>query len=164
MELVPLSDQLDPFWSQSVSPWLRLRSIVLEGAAHQQEAPGMVAARPPYLPLAMRPDVLVFETPPLAQDLEITGEVVAKLWVSSSAPDTDFTAKLIDVYPPNEDYPQGYHLNLSDSLIRCRYRNGWEREELMQPDEIYAVQITLAHGAGSAREVPRGARLFRFGL
>src|SRR5205814_1711080 len=84
MELVPLSDQLDPFWAQNVSPWLRLRSIVLEGAAHQQEAPGMVAARPPYLPLAMRPDVLVFQTPPLPHDVEVTGAVVANLWVSSS--------------------------------------------------------------------------------
>jgi uncharacterized protein len=92
----------------------------------------------------MRPDVLVFQTELLAHDVEVTGEIVVKLWVSSDAADTDFTAKLIDVYPPNEDYPEGYHLNLSDSIIRCRYRNGWEREELMRPGEIYPVQIELA--------------------
>jgi len=144
MELVSLGDDLDPFWGQGTSPWLRLRCIVLAGAAHQKEEPGMVGARPPYLPVAMRPDVLVFQTPPLEQDVEVTGEIDVHLWVSSSAADTDFTAKLIDVYPANDDYPAGYHLNLSDSIIRCRYRNGWEREEAMTPHEIYSVTISLA--------------------
>jgi uncharacterized protein len=144
MELVPLGDGLDPFWGQSLAPSLRLRSIVMEGAGHQQEEPGMVGAQPPYLPLAMRPDVLVFQTPPLEHDVEVTGDIVVKLWISSSAVDTDFTAKLIDVYPPNEDYPGGYHLNLSDSIIRCRYRNSFEHEELMTPGKIYLVQISLA--------------------
>jgi len=66
-----------------------------------------------------------------------------KLWISSSARDTDFTAKLIDVAPPNDDYPHGYHMNLVDSLLRTRFRNGWEREQLMEPSEVYAVQIQL---------------------
>jgi putative CocE/NonD family hydrolase len=66
-----------------------------------------------------------------------------KLWISSSAPDTDFTAKLIDVYPASEAYPAGYHLNLVDSIIRCRYRESWEREKLMEPGEIYPVEIRL---------------------
>jgi putative CocE/NonD family hydrolase len=92
----------------------------------------------------MRPDVLVFQTPPLERDSELTGEILVKLWISSSAVDTDFTAKLVDVYPPNADYPAGYHLNLSDSIIRCRYRAGWDHEELMTPGEIYPVQISLA--------------------
>src|SRR5437763_9905477 len=91
MELIPLGSGLDPFWGRGISPWLRLRSIVLEGAAHQQPEPGMVAAEAPYLPLALRPDVLVFQTPPLAQDVELTGEILVKLWISSSAVDTDFT-------------------------------------------------------------------------
>ena len=46
-----------------------------------------------------------------------------RLWIDSDAPDTDFTAKLVDVYPPNEDYPQGYAMNITDGIIRCRYRN-----------------------------------------
>ena len=54
---------------------------------------------------------------------------------------TDFTAKLIDVYPPSAWYPQGYALNLTDSIARLRYRNGRERGELVKPGE--PVQVTL---------------------
>ena len=93
------------------------------------------------LPLAARHDVLVFQTPPLERDMEITGPITVKLWVSSSAVDTDFTAKLLDVYPPNEDYPDGFALNLTDSIMRARYRNSWERAELMTPGEIYVLTI-----------------------
>jgi len=46
-----------------------------------------------------------------------------KLWASSTAPDTDFTAKLIDVYPPAKDFPTGFDLGLQDGIIRARYRN-----------------------------------------
>jgi putative CocE/NonD family hydrolase len=75
------------------------------------------------------------------EDVEITGPITVKLWASSSAVDTDFTAKLIDVYPPNEDYPNGFALNLADSIIRARYRNSWEKAELMTPGEIYEFTI-----------------------
>src|SRR5262249_50708965 len=50
---------------------------------------------------------------------------------------------LIDAYPPSNDYPAGYHMNLCDSIIRCRFRNGWDREELMEPGKVYAVRITF---------------------
>ena len=120
-----------------------MRSIVLDGAAHQQEAPGIVGAEPPYPPLASRGDVLVFQTDPLKEDVEVTGPLAVNLWISSSAVDTDFTAKLIDVYPPGEDYPSGYHMNLVDSIIRTRYRNGWETPEMMTPGEVYPVRIDL---------------------
>ena len=63
-------------------------------------------------------DVLVYKTPPLAQDVEVTGPVRLQLWASTSAPDTDFTAKLVDVYP------DGYARNLTDGIIRARYRQG----------------------------------------
>jgi predicted acyl esterase len=139
-ELVPLGAGMNPFY---VPPRARMRSIVREGGAHQKEEPGVVGALPPYPPLAARPDVLVFQTAPLAEDVEVTGPIAVHLWVSSSAPDTDFTAKLLDVYPPNEDYPEGYHLNLVDSILRCRYRNGFEREEPMTPGEIYPIEIRL---------------------
>ena len=76
------------------------------------------------LPLSERQDILVFRTDPLAEDLEITGTTLVKLWVSSTAPDTDFTAKLIDEIPPNPDYPLGFDLNLGDSILRTRYREG----------------------------------------
>lgn len=144
IEMVPLSDQLDEFWSKNIAPPLRFKSIVLEGGTHQKEAPGIVGARAPYLTLDMRPDVLVFQTAPLEADTEVTGYITAHLWVTSSAPDTDFTAKLIDVYPPNRDFPDGYHLNLTDSILRLRFRDGFDREEFLTPGAIVPVRIELA--------------------
>ena len=69
-------------------------------------------------PLSARNDVLVFQTPPLASDMEVTGRLIVKLWAASNALDTDFTAKLIDVYPPNRDFPGGMDLNIADSIVR----------------------------------------------
>ena len=139
-ELVPMPKGMNP---DLTTPRARMRSIVLDGPTHQQEAPGIIGAEPPFLPLASRPDILVFQTMPLTAAIELTGLISVRLWISSSAPDTDFTAKLIDIHPPNEDYPGGYDMILCDSIIRCRYRNGFEREELMTPGEIYKVQINL---------------------
>ncbi len=79
-----------------------------------------------HLPLSERRDVLVFRTDPLPEDLEVTGTVEVRLWISSTAPETDFTAKLIDEIPPNPDYPLGFDLNIGDSIIRTRYRQGNE--------------------------------------
>ena len=101
----------------------RMQQIVGDDAADQRERPGIVGAKSQDLPLAARPDVLVFRTDPLAEFVEVTGASLVKLWISSSAVDTDFTVKLIDVYPPSEDYPDGYAMNLADSIIRARYRN-----------------------------------------
>jgi putative CocE/NonD family hydrolase len=95
------------------------------------------------LPLSQRRDVLVFQTEPLADDVEVTGPVEVKLFVSSTAVDTDFTAKLIDVYPPNPDYPLGFDLNVGDSIVRMRYRNSLARPELMKPGEVYEAMIRL---------------------
>ena len=66
-----------------------------------------------------------------------------KLWASSSALDTDFTAKLIDVHPPSRDYPAGIDMNLEDGIIRARFRNSLEKAELMKPGEIYEFTIQL---------------------
>ena len=125
------------------SLWDRFRTVLANGASHQKEEPHLFGCKHPYLPLSTRPDVLVFQTPPLKESVEATGPIVARLWASSSAVDTDFTAKLIDVHPPNEDYPQGYDMNLTDSIIRVRYRNGWDRGELMTPGEVYEFEFTL---------------------
>jgi putative CocE/NonD family hydrolase len=95
------------------------------------------------LPLSSRHDVLAFQTPPLVEDIEVTGPLTVKLWVSSSAVDTDFTAKLIDVHPASQDYPDGYAMNLADGIIRARYRNGFERAELLEPEKVYAITFTL---------------------
>lgn len=114
--------------------------IMPPGGYDQRGRDGLFGATD-HLPLAARHDVLVFQTPPLKQDLEVIGPLRVKLWASSSAVDTDFTAKLIDVYPPNPDYPDGYALNLADSIIRARYRNSRERAELMTPGEVYEFTI-----------------------
>jgi putative CocE/NonD family hydrolase len=95
------------------------------------------------LPLSERRDVLVFRTPPLADDVEVTGTVTVKLWIRSSAPDTDFTAKLIDEIPPNADYPVGFDLNLGDSILRTRYRDSFENPSLMLPGRTTPITITL---------------------
>ena len=94
-------------------------------------------------PLSARNDVLVFQTPPLQQDVEVTGRLIVKLWASSSAPDTDFTAKLIDVYPPNPDFPAGVEFNVGDSIVRARYRNSLEKPALMKPGEVYSFTIEM---------------------
>jgi putative CocE/NonD family hydrolase len=142
-EIVPLGDVLDPFWVKYLPPWARMRQIIADGPMDQVERAGIVGAQPPYLPLGSRPDVLAFETPPLQHDVEVTGVPLVTLWVSSSAVDTDFTAKLIDVHPANEDYPAGYAMNLCDAIIRCRYRNSFEKATFMEPGEVYAVTIKL---------------------
>ncbi len=142
-ELIPPAGGIDPFWVNYISTYTMFGSVVPDGPAHQQEKPGLIACRPPYLPLSMRPDVLVFETEPLPDDLEVTGPISVTLYVSSSAPDTDFTAKLIDVYPPSADYPEGYHLYLCDGILRCRYREDFRTETLMQPGEVVRITITL---------------------
>jgi len=112
------------------------------GGFDQRGGPHVYGARD-RLPLSARRDVLVFSTPPLEDDLEVTGTVAVKLWAASTAPDTDFTAKLIDVYPPNGDYPDGYELNIGDSIIRARYRASRTVPELMEPGTVYEFTITL---------------------
>lgn len=115
----------------------------LEGGGYDQQSGTMSGDKSPRLPLAARPDVLVFRTAPLVENVEVTGVVTCRLWVSSSSVDTDFTVKLIDEYPPNDDYPNGYALNLGDSILRMRYREGFEEEVFMVPDEVYEIEIRL---------------------
>jgi putative CocE/NonD family hydrolase len=112
------------------------------GGYDQRESPDFYGSRPPYLPVAARPDVLVFETEPLTEDTEVTGAIEANLWISSDAVDTDFTVKLLDVHPPSEDYPQGFALNLTDGILRCRYRDSWERPALMTPGTVYRITVS----------------------
>jgi len=95
------------------------------------------------IPLSARRDVLVFQTEPLERDIEVTGEISVTLWASSTAVDTDFTAKLIDVYPPNTDYPGGFDLNIEDGIIRARYRDSLKEEKLMKPGTVYKFTIKL---------------------
>ncbi len=118
------------------------KQLVRRGARNQVPIEGEFAATD-QLPLSSRSDVLSFQTPPLEEDLEIAGPMRVELWVSSTARDTDFTAKLMDVYPPSSDYPEGYAMNLEDGILRMRFRESREREELMEPGTVYRVEIDL---------------------
>ncbi len=111
------------------------------GAYHQEEREGIYGAKPPFLPLSARPDVVVFQTEPLAFDVEVVGPIEVELHASSTALDTDFTVKLVDVYPPSSDFPSGFEMNLTDGILRARYRNGPERQQLMTPGEVYRLEI-----------------------
>ncbi len=112
------------------------------GGFDQVQDPGIESCTT-SLPLSSRQDVLVFQTPPLKDDTEITGPIEVVLYVASTAVDTDFTAKLIDQYPPTNSYPHGYALELTYSIRRCRYRNGFEAQEMMEPGEVYELRFPL---------------------
>ena len=116
---------------------------LMAGGAFDQRCDGhSFGCEGSYLPLRARADVLVFQTPPLEHDVEVTGAIEARLWISSDCVDTDFTVKLIDVCPPNEDYPDGYDMILTDGIRRARYRDSWEQPTLLTPGE--RVEITIA--------------------
>lgn len=125
----------------------RMRSLIPDGPLHQKERESTVVRndRKPGTPalLADRTDVNVFQTEPLESNIEVTGSIMVTLWVSSDAVDTDFTAKLLDVYPPSDEYPEGFHLPLEDSIRRARFREGYDEEKFMELGEIYGVQIEL---------------------
>ena len=115
--------------------------VMVGGAFDQHAGPQYFGCREPYLPLAARRDVLVFETPPLEEDLEVVGPIRVILWVATDGPDTDFTAKLIDVHPPSEDDPRGFAMLLTDGILRCRYRDSFSRPVPMVPGEPCCITI-----------------------
>jgi uncharacterized protein len=81
--------------------------------------------------------VLVYTTPPLQEDIEVTGPVRLILQASSSAPDTDFAAKLVDVYP------DGKSVNIKAGIIRARYRNSLSSPEFLTAGDVYQFDIRL---------------------
>lgn len=85
-----------------------------------------------------RSDVLVYTTPPLEEDLEVTGPIRVKLFAASSARDTDFTAKLVDVWPDGKAY------NLTEGIIRARYRESETKQILIEPEKVYEYNIDLS--------------------
>ncbi len=115
--------------------------VFVGGAFDQVEDKRFFGTRTPGLPLAARHDVLAFETPPLDEDVAIIGPIVVKLFIASNCVDTDFTAKLIDVHPPNADYPRGFAMNLCDGILRCRYRDSWTKPTLMKSGKTYEITI-----------------------
>jgi putative CocE/NonD family hydrolase len=88
-------------------------------------------------PAEARQEVLVFTTPAFKQDFEVTGPVSLEVYATSSAVDTDFTGKLVDVWP------NGFAQNLTEGILRMRYRDSREKPEFMNPGEVYKVAIDL---------------------
>ena len=85
-----------------------------------------------------RRDVLVYTTQPLEADLEVTGPLAARLWISTSAVDTDFSVKLVDVHPT------GLARNIQDGIVRTRFRGGDMRPELLEPGAVTELEVDLA--------------------
>ncbi|MBI1775908.1 MAG: CocE/NonD family hydrolase [Proteobacteria bacterium] len=139
-EWMPVPSGMDGAY---LPPRARMRSVVPDGPMHQRERQDLIGCRAPYPLMSERHDVIVFQSEPLARAIEVTGPIHVHLFVASSAPDTDFTAKLLDVYPPSPDYPEGFHMNLADSILRMRFRSGLEREEMMKPGRVYEISIEL---------------------
>ena len=84
-----------------------------------------------------REDVLVYSTPALTEDVEVTGPVKLIIWASSSATDTDFTGKLVDVHPDGKAY------NICDGICRARYRNGMETPTLLTPGKPERMEVDM---------------------
>jgi putative CocE/NonD family hydrolase len=83
-----------------------------------------------------RDDILVYTTAPFKEGVEVSGFIETSLFVSSDAKDTDFTIKLIDVYPDGTAY------NLDETIQRVRYREGYEKEVFMEEGKVYKVDLT----------------------
>lgn len=95
-------------------------------------------------PLERRQDVLAYRSDVLPRDLEVTGPIEVELWVSSSAPDTDFVARLLDVHPDGKAYNL---MSPTLEVLRARYRNGEDRPERLEPGRV--VKLRLANGITS---------------
>ena len=83
-----------------------------------------------------RQDVLVYTSDPLTEGVEVTGNIETILYVSSDAKDTDFTIKLIDVYPDGTAY------NLDETIQRARYREGYDKEVFMRDGQVYKLELS----------------------
>ena len=112
-----------------------------DGAYDQREGPRFPPSQPPYLPLRARADVVVFQTEPLAEDVTIIGPIKVVLHASATTVDADFTAKLVDVYPGSDTWPGGFDLNLTDAIVRGRYRATRDRAVPLVPNRVYPFTI-----------------------
>jgi putative CocE/NonD family hydrolase len=120
-------------------------SYVYDPASPVQTRGGPLCCRPDLLSpgpkdqtdLEKRSDLLIYTTEPLAQDFDVTGPVTVELYVRSSAVETDFTAKLVDVHP------DGYAQNITEGILRMRYRDSREKPGKMTPGQIYKITVDL---------------------
>ncbi len=126
----PEEDKPDAFVYDPMNPVLSLGGNVcctgnaVKGGAYDQR------------PNETRQDILVYTTDPLEEGLEVTGTIDIQLFVSTDVKDTDFTVKLIDVYPDGRAY------NLDETILRARYREGFEQEVFMEEGEVYELNLS----------------------
>ncbi|WP_206239895.1 CocE/NonD family hydrolase [Novosphingobium terrae] len=116
--------------------------VMAAGAYDQRETEVLFGATQPGRDLGERPDVLSFVSAPLEEDMELTGQITARLFISSDAPDMDVTIKLIDLYPSNDEHPQGFAMNLAHGILRARYRNSFANPEPLEAGHIHEIEIT----------------------
>jgi hypothetical protein len=130
MPLPPAADAPDSFVYDPANPVTsRGGNVCCTGDAI---TPGAFDQRP----VETRSDVLVYTSSPFKNGLELSGPIVPKLYVSSDAKDTDFTVKVLDVYPDGRAY------NLDESIQRMRYRNGYDKPPAwMEPGRVYEVSL-----------------------
>jgi putative CocE/NonD family hydrolase len=108
------------------------------GGAHLSGLPGVFPVGvQEQRPVEAREDVLVYTSAPLERDTEVIGDVSLTLWAVTSAPDTDWTAMLVDVHPDGSAY------NVCDGILRACYRDSLEHVSPMQPGEAYQYRIDL---------------------
>ena len=83
-----------------------------------------------------RQDILVYTTEPLQEGIEVSGVIDVTLYVSSNVKDTDFSVKLVDVYPDGRAY------NLDETILRARYREGYDRQVFMERGQVYELHVS----------------------
>jgi uncharacterized protein len=125
------TENTDQFIYDPANPVPTIGGPLCCDANHQK--PGPLDQRP----AEARDDVLVYSTTAFAQDTEVTGPVSLELYAKSSAVDTDFTAKLVDVWP------DGFAQNLTEGIIRARYRDSTEKAALLNPGQVYKFNLDL---------------------
>ncbi len=141
----PKKETPDKFTYDPANPVPTIGGSLCCDAAHYEPGPR------DQRPAESRNDVLVYSTKPLTEDMEVTGPVTLEVWASSSAVDTDFTAKLVDVSP------SGFAMDLTDGILRMRYRESQEKPELMNPDQVYKISVDL----GATANVFKKGHVFR---
>jgi hypothetical protein len=127
----PKSEPADSYIYNPANPAPTMGGPLCCDAEHMEPGPRDQRA------IENRDDVLVYSIGPLPTDLEVTGPVTADLFVKSSAVDTDFTAKLVDVTP------DGFAQDLTEGILRMRYRSSPEHATFMNPGQIYEISLDL---------------------
>ena len=129
MEVPPSSPAGDRFLYDPANPVIAHGGEISGVGSDQKNADGAFDQRS----IEVRQDVLVYTSAPLTDDLAVFGYIETELFVSSDAPDTDFTVKLVDVAP------DGTAWNISDSIQRMRYREGEDHAVFMKPGDVYRI-------------------------